>query len=204
MQTHEKKPFLIWCLLIIAAIVVFFSISGNKLSTKEFDEINRIIENKEASDLLNDLYIASNGDVESIARILNVTPSSINRVRNGETTPSFELEDRIREVSRYYYKDNKDFYRLRSDLDPSWNLLHTIGYSRQTSPLLFWSIIIIISIFYLYFNFKNGFQNWKVTSILLVIIIVLYAISAAYANHFPKEMDDDYSTTINPVIESLQ
>ena len=51
-------------------------------------EIAKIIENRSAKDLLNDLYIGSDGDVESLARMLGITPSSIERFRTGATLPT--------------------------------------------------------------------------------------------------------------------
>ena len=203
MQSHEKRPFLVWCVLIISAVLVFFVVSKEKKSAGFREEITKIVENKEVSDLLDDLYLASGGDVESIARILNVTPSSVERVRKGVSYPSSEFGDRIKEVYSYYCKADKDFYRLRADLDPSWTVFHSIGFSRQTHPSLFWSIIIIISIFYLYFNFKHEFQRWKPTSILLAAVILLYAVAAIYAKSFPRPMDDGFETTINPAVELI-
>ena len=200
MQRHERFPFLVWCFLIGAAVAVF-SLTQKPLSQKQREEIAQIVENKAADDLMTDLYLASEGDSEALARILNVTPSTIDRVRNKACAPSYVLEDRIREVALYYYRSGKDFYKLRSELDPSWTLFHTIGFSRQTNPLLFWTVVIIISIFYLYFNFKSDFQKWKLTSVLLALVILFYAGCAFYANHFPRPMDDSYQLSINPAYE---
>ena len=37
---------------------------------------------------IRDRYVGSDADLEAIARIMNVTPSSIERIRNGETEPT--------------------------------------------------------------------------------------------------------------------
>lgn len=92
-------------LILLTSIVIFFfsSCESSSIRDKKRAEIAKIIENESCSDLLNDLYLAADGDEQSLARILNVTPSVINRVRNGKTKASIEFEDRIRDVSAFYY-----------------------------------------------------------------------------------------------------
>lgn len=46
--------------------------------------------------MLNDLYMGSNGDIESLARMLGCTPSSIERIRNGQTQAADEFEKESR------------------------------------------------------------------------------------------------------------
>ena len=45
------------------------------------EEYVKVAESRSTADLLDDLYVGSEGDVEAIARILKCTPSSIERIR---------------------------------------------------------------------------------------------------------------------------
>ena len=47
---------------------------------------------------MNELYLACDGDVESLARILQCTPSSIDRIRNGKSEPTLQFEEKIKSI----------------------------------------------------------------------------------------------------------
>lgn len=85
-------------------------------------EFAKIVESRTSQDLLNDLYVGSDADLEAIARIMNVTPSSIERIRNGETEPTAQFEERIREVSLYYMQNDQSFSNCNQLLT-----LNTVG-----------------------------------------------------------------------------
>lgn len=72
-------------------------------------------------DLLNELYIVSDADVEAMARILNVSPSSIKRLRAGESFPTEQFEERVREIVLYHIQNGRSFKDLRSMLDPEYS-----------------------------------------------------------------------------------
>ena len=67
--------------------LMFVSLGLMSCSSDDVDEdakrreFAQIVENRSAKDLLNDLYVGSDGDIQSLARMLNVTPSSIERIR---------------------------------------------------------------------------------------------------------------------------
>lgn len=83
-------------------------------------EFAKIVESRSVVDLLNDLYIGSDGDIEALARVLNATPSSIERLRKEETAPTEKFIERVREVSIYYVQEGQSFRKLRSALDPQY------------------------------------------------------------------------------------
>lgn len=191
-------------LLIISISSLVFCVSSCGSSSsqeRKRAEAAKIIQNKDCGDLLNDLYLAADGDEQSLARILNVTPSVIHRVRNGETKPSIEFEDRIREVSVFYYVNAKNFYRLRSDLDPKWKpIIDTIGHLPKYNPMLFWFILLLL-VGGIVFCLKVWFyQSWKLFALAVAIYLFIWLLSVIFA---PRAMDDPYVDTINPVVEQV-
>ena len=200
MNSWERLPLiaLIGCIVLMALVQYC---SRREPSDDKRNEIAQIVENRETAELLNDFYMASDGDVEAIARIFNVPPSTIDRIRNRTTEPSFELQDRVKEAALFFYTHNKNFYRLRSDFDPQWNIFHAIGTSRDSNPIMFWLISIAIVLATLYFNFISGWQNVKITLTLLFVIIILYSGSIIYTRNYPKPAEDIYSMSINPAVE---
>lgn len=191
-------------LLIISISSLVFCVSSCSSSSsqeRKRAEAAKIIQNKDCGDLLNDLYLAADGDEQSLARILNVTPSVIHRVRNGETKPSIEFEDRIREVSVFYYVNAKNFYRLRSDLDPKWKpIIDTIGHLPKYNPMLFWFILLLL-VGGIVFCLKVWFyQSWKLFALAVAIYLFIWLLSVIFA---PRAMDDPYVDTINPVVEQV-
>jgi transcriptional regulator with XRE-family HTH domain len=191
-------------LLIISISSLVFCVSSCSSSSsqeRKRAEAAKIIQNKDCGDLLNDLYLAADGDEQSLARILNVTPSVINRVRNGETKPSIEFEDRIREVSVFYYVNAKNFYRLRSDLDPKWKpIIDTIGHLPKYNPVLFWFILLLL-VGGIVFCLKVWFyQSWKLFALAVAIYLFIWLLSVLFA---PRAMNDPYVDTINPVVEQV-
>ena len=84
----------------IKLVSFFIVIIGGFLMTSCSDddsekrvEFAKIVESRTSQDLLNDLYVGSDADVEAIARIMNVTPSSIERIRKGEPIPPINLRN---------------------------------------------------------------------------------------------------------------
>ena len=93
--------------VIIIALCAMSVSSCSKDESEKRIEFAKIVESRTSQDLLNDLYVGSDADLEAIARIMNVTPSSIERIRNGETEPTAQFEERIREVSLYYMQNDQ-------------------------------------------------------------------------------------------------
>ena len=106
-------------LILLTSIVIFCfsSCESSSIRDKKRAEVAKIIENKNCSDLLNDLYLAADGDEQSLARILNVTPSVINRVRNGKTKASIEFENEKFLLRLISTDDIVDLLKVYSDPD---------------------------------------------------------------------------------------
>ncbi len=89
-------------------------------------EYARIVEASSAESLLNNLYLGCDGDIEALARVLKATPSSIERLRRGETKPTPAFEERIKLASTYYVQNGQDFKALQSILDDEYNWFKNI------------------------------------------------------------------------------
>ena len=76
-------------------------------------EYEKIIEQKDCQSILNDLYIASEGDIKSLSLIFKTSPTTIERLRKGETKATKEFEDVVKEVYLYYITNGLDFKELK-------------------------------------------------------------------------------------------
>lgn len=183
--------------IVIIALCIMTVSSCSKDESEKRIEFAKIVESRTSQDLLNDLYVGSDADVEAIARIMNVTPSSIERIRNGETEPTAQFEERIREVSLYYMQNDQSFSKLQSIVDPEYGWYDSILNFPSHHPWWFWSINIILL---LILAFATLIAIWP---ILLEMLIFLIAWIASLICS-PKAMQDSYVDSINPTIEQLK
>ena len=72
MKTIKSKIVVVFALFLATTMLVSCA-SENE----EREKYIQIAESRSTADLLDDLYVGSEGDVEAIARILKCTPSSI-------------------------------------------------------------------------------------------------------------------------------
>ena len=84
MKTAKKLSFLTFVLMCIMSM----TLTSCSTDPEKRAEAAKIVEARSTQDLLNDLYLASDNDTESLARILQVTPSSIERLLNGKSDPT--------------------------------------------------------------------------------------------------------------------
>lgn len=167
-------------------------------------EYAKIVESRSAKDLLNDLYIGSDADVDAIARIMNVTPSSIERIRNGETDPTDQFEERIHDVSIYYMQNDQSFSKLRSVVDPEYGWYDTILNFPFHHPWWFWSVniivlLVIIGIICTAQEFHIGILGPIVVEMLVFLIAWIASIICS-----PDAIQDNYIDSINPTIEQVK
>lgn len=112
-------------MLLTLACLFLSACSDNSVAEAEKRiEYTQIVEARSDAELLNDLYMASDGDRETLARMLQTTPSTIERIRKGESYPSPAFSERIKEASIFYAQEGQDFTALRSELDPSGRWYH--------------------------------------------------------------------------------
>lgn len=191
-----------YCSLILGLVGLFSSCAEN--DEQKRIEITKIIESRDCAELVNDLYLASKGDDESIARMLNVTPSVVNRIRTNETKASPMLEKNIRDVSVYFQLSSENYLKLRSELDPKWRFIDTIGHLPSVHPKLFWGILILLILCLAFVLVIWFWFAWPIflSALLayLAVIFVFWIISSVFT---PKAMDDPYVESINPVVEQI-
>jgi hypothetical protein len=182
--------------------LMFMSLGLMSCSSDDVDEdakrreFVQIVENRSAKDLLNDLYVGSDGDIQSLSRMLNVTPSSIERIRKGETEPTDKFDNRIKEVSIYYFQNEQSYSKLRSILDDEWGWYDTLWNLPNFYPYWFWGVTLVI---FLLGCFLHG-------AILIGNVVELVLMGVAWCFIYfatPDDMDDKYIETINPTIERV-
>ena len=194
-------------LLVVTLIVspfVFLSCSGSDEAENRI-EAAKVVESRSCEDLLNDLYLASDGDIESLSRILQVTPSSINRLRNGKTVATAKFEEKVKTVAIYYYQNDRKFSLLQSALDEEYGWYDSILNFPSHHPWIFWIVNIVLLLIF-------------VSSIIILVIwpILIIAIWSSLAEMLifliawivslicaPNQMTDKFTNTINPTIEQV-
>ena len=170
------------CLLFAGSIV-----SCSKNSPEKRVEYSKIIESRTTESLLNDLYIGCDGEVEVLARVLHVTPSSIERLRKGETVPTMEFAERVNEVSLYYVLNDQNFGKVRLTLDENYPWYEKILDFPTTYPKLFWTLGLIAIILF---------------GVLLLPIFLIAWIFLLLSS--PEPVEDIYKDSINVTIEQLK
>lgn len=186
--------------ILLTLIVILFSVSLSSCSNDDSEkriEYAKIVESRSSQDLLNDLYVGSDADVEAIARIMNVTPSSIERLRKGETDPTDEFEERIHEVSVYYMQNNQSFSKLQSVVDPEYGWYDSILNFPSHHPWWFWTINIILL---LILAFAALVAIWPILIEMLIFLIAWIASLICS----PDAIQDNYIESINPTIEQIR
>lgn len=197
--------------IVIIALCIMTVSSCSKDESEKRIEFAKIVESRTSQDLLNDLYVGSDADVEAIARIMNVTPSSIERIRNGETEPTAQFEERIREVSLYYMQNDQSFSKLQSIVDPEYGWYDSILNFPSHHPWWFWTIntiLLVILIFVTILAFMDILGVWEVlvaycsTALLELLLFLIAWIASLICS--PDAIQDSYVDSINPTIEQIK
>lgn len=194
-------------LLVVTLIVSPFILSSCSGSDEAENRIEaaKVVESRSNEDLLNDLYLASDGDIESLSRILQVTPSSINRLRNGKTVATAKFEEKVKTVAIYYYQNDRKFSLLQSALDEEYGWYDSILNFPSHHPWIFWIVnIVLLLIFVSPFIIPVIWPIlviaiWSILAEMLIFLIA-WIVSLICA---PNQMTDKFTNTINPTIEQV-
>lgn len=189
-------PNLLGLLASVFALLIFASCSSKEEEMQKRIEVTKIVENRSAQELLNDLYIGSDGDMQSLCRMLNTTPSVVDRIRNGKTEATTKFEERIKEVAIYYSVNGQSFSKLQSVLDSEYGWYDSILNFPSHHPWWFWGINIIIL---LVLAFVWIVAIWPILVEMLIFLIAWIASLICV----PSDMPDKYTNTINPVMEQV-
>ena len=190
-------------LLVVTLIVspVIFSSCSSSDEAENRIEAAKVVESRSNEDLLNDLYLASDGDIESLSRILQVTPSSINRLRNGKTVATAKFEEKVKTVAIYYYQNDRKFSLLQSALDEEYGWYDSILNFPSHHPWIFWIVnICTVLITVIYWDDVTGEYGGYILLIELSIFLIAFIASRFCA---PDQMTDKFTNTINPTIEQV-
>lgn len=182
----------------VLKIVMVFSFIGMLLSCSSDEEKHaefaQIVESRSCESLLNDLYLGCDGDIEALARVLRATPSSIERLRKGETLPTKEFEERVKQASLYYVQNGQDFNEVRAVLDKEYAWYEYVLHFPAKNPTLSIVITIILAIISI---FTLGIP----IGVLFLFYIVVWIISLFSS---PEPIPDNYTDSINVTIEQLK
>ncbi len=200
------KLIVYFILLTGLSLISCSSTDNNEYEKRE--EYAQIAENRTAQDLLDDLFIGCDGDVESLARMLGVTPSTINRIRKGKSDATPKFEEKIREVTVYYYQNDQSFIKLRSVIDEEWGWYDSILNFPSLHRFWFWGLIVLSIIINNVFwintdsDLLGKIASYSCLVGLIAFIMLLIPWSCSYF-FSPSPMEDKYQEIINPVVEQL-
>ena len=181
-------------LFLIMTVGLFVACSNDEEKRAEFAQI---VESRSCESLLNDLYLECDGDIEALARVLKATPSSIERLRKGETLPTKEFEERIKQTSVYYVQNNQNFDEVRAVLDEEYAWYDTVLDFPTRHNVAFWTINIVIL---LILAFAAIVAIWPLLIELLIFLIAWICLLVCS----PEPMVDNYTDSINVTIERLK
>jgi hypothetical protein len=195
MKRNLLNYFVIQLMVIILLSLQGCSYAETKEATRRV-EYTQIVEKKSAIDAMNELYVAADGDIESLARILQTTPSVINRIRQGETLPTMDFEDKYKEILVYYNLNDRSFSKLQSALDDEYSWYNSVLNFPSHHPWWFWSINIVLI---LILPFAALIATWPILLELLIFLIA-WIFLLIYS---PSPMEDRYTDSINPIMEQI-
>lgn len=182
----------IWMIVMGAIFALTFTACDS--NDEKRTEIAKIVESRSCRELLNDLYIGSDGDVETLARMLGVTPSSIERIRRGSTRPTEQFEERVRDVSIYFAHNGQSFSKLRAAIDLEWGWYDSILHWPVHHP---WIFGIITFLLLCVCSYAKG---ELLIEIEIFIFLIAWICSLIFA---PSVMEDRYVEMINPIVEQV-
>lgn len=196
---------IIFLYLAIVSFALTFSSCSSTDDAENRVEAAKIVESRSNQDLLNDLYLACDGDVESLSRILQVTPSSIDRLRNGKTEATEKFEERTKTVAIYYYQNDRKFSLVQSALDDEYGWYDSILNFPSHHPWIFWSEVVILSLIFASILICPLLSIIFTSAIGVVFTEILIFLIAWIASLIckPDAMQDNFTNTINPTIEQV-
>lgn len=99
------------------------------------------IENSSTQKLLKYLYEGSDGDLESLSRVLNVASSELSGMIEENVNPSIQFRERIKEVSIYYSQNKESYARLCKKYDYEWKWYDSLIHWPALNPWSFWILM---------------------------------------------------------------
>lgn len=186
-----KRILLLACSTMMLLVVT--SCSDDDAKRAEFTQV---AQSRTTKELLDDLYIGSDGDVQAIARILHCTPSSIDRIRSDKTIATTEFEERVVDVMVYYNLNDQSFSKLRAQLDDEWGWYDSVLHWPSHHPWSFWIVNIVLL---LILAFATAIAIWPILAEILLFLVAWIAFLICA----PGEMEDRYVDTFNPTIEQV-
>ena len=158
-------------LFVIIAIIPILCVSCD--NDEQGEEVTKIVESRTSQDLMSDLYLACDGDVESLARMLQIAPSSIEKIRKGETEATADFEKKIKSVAVFYFQNDRIFSKLQSILDPEYGWYDSVLNFHSHHPWIFWPINILLLLILAFVSVS--FAIWPILIEMAIYIIAWIA-----------------------------
>ena len=125
-----------------------------------------------------------------------MTPSSIDRLRNGKTVATAKFEEKVKTVAIYYYQNDRKFSVIQSALDEEYGWYDSILNFPSHHPWIFW-IGNIILLLVLAFKWLEAIYPFLAELLIFLIAWIASLICA------PDLTTDKFTNTINPTIEQV-
>lgn len=173
---------------------------SNDTSEEQRIEATKIVEARSTKDLLDNLYLASGSDYETLSRILKASPSSLERLRKGETEATEAFSQNVKNAAIYYYTSydasEYSFTMLRSEMDSEYGICDSILNFPSHYTFLFVLIIGILFCYWAFVDLLGGF--WAIALFGGVFLCAWFFQSS------PDPAIDEYNDYINPVVETYK
>lgn len=194
MEKALKQTALVLILIVVGYGIQSYETDDPNVSYFRKDEYTQIVENTSAVSAVNELYVASDGDIESLARMLHTTPSVINRIRDGITNPTQNFESSCKEILIYYRINDASFNKLRFAMDDEYSWYDSVLDFPSFYPWWFWTVNIVLVIVLM---FAASYAIWPIIAELLIFFVAWIAMLICS----PGQMKDSHTNSIDPVME---
>lgn len=160
--------------------------------------IEEKLETMSGKEMLNDLLLKNDNDIRQLARIFECSPSTLKRIKSGETIPTSNGVNQFKNILNQSLI-NKDY--TLDELDPSNQTWH------KKMFFFFKNKIGTIAICYLIFFIISIFFNLSDIALRIFLyslyIIIICSVVVCIANFFTNEIitADNFKYNIDPIWE---
>lgn len=146
--------------------------------------------------LLSELSEAFAEDSAPLARILGASPSSLERLRSHESSPTPEFRQQLCSTYRLYRQSGSDALRLRQCLDPEYKWYEYVLHYPLLYPLH--PLLLVLALLLLY-----RLQRHPLVLILpLFTLLFLWIVALIYTSLTPcRDTHDHYRQLLDPKVE---
>lgn len=167
------------------------------------DEEFKKVQDYSTADCINYMYegCTRKKDFNALSRILQASPSSLERIRNGETFPTKQFESTVRIVTHEYIRNGCSIYELRKSYnDLKW---YEMSYSKMVMISRIIDFILLPLLLFVFAGFSDESEksnNVGCTYALLIGAVVLWLIFMGL-RVMPQKVSDNFTNQIDRSVE---